>query len=106
MNRCSDLSRGMSHSIANWVSGDRKQPIDVCRRKFMQIFFAKSLSERFRAGKFFEEETISCSFAQGVFWATAGHGPLGESTGKQLFSDKTSLKLGRTKILFRILDED
>lgn len=73
----------------------------------MQIFFAKSLSERFRAGKFFWEETISCFFDQGGFCATTGRGPLGESTGEQLFfSDKNILKLGKNKILFRTIDED
>lgn len=106
INRCSDLSRGMSHSIANWVGGDKKRPIDICRRKFMQIFSAKSLSKKLRAVKFWREKTISRSFTHGVFCATAGSDSLSESTGEQFFSDKTSLNLGRNKISFHILDED
>lgn len=66
----------------------------------MQIFSAKSLSEKLRAGKFFEEETISCFFAHGVFCATAGQGLLDQSDGEQLFSDKTSLNWGGTKSYF------
>lgn len=96
INRCSDLSRGMSHSTANWVGGDRKRPIDVCRRKFMQIFSAKPLSKKLRAGEFWREGTMSHFFAQEIFYAAAECDPARRIDRRAVF-EKISLNLRKTK---------
>lgn len=102
INRCSDLSRGMSHFTANWIGGDRKRPIDVCRRKFMQIFSAKPLSKKLRAGEFWREGTISHFFAQKIFYAAAGCGPARRIDRRAVF-EKISLNLRKTKSYFTSL---
>ena len=73
----------------------------------MQLSAAKSLSKKLRTEKFFEEGAISCfSTHEGEgFCATAGRGPLGESTGEQFFLINFSLTK-HSSILHHILDED
>lgn len=62
----------------------------------MQIFSAKPLSKKLRAGEFWREGTISHFFAQKIFYAAAGCGPRGESIGEHFF-EKMSLNLRKTK---------